>query len=79
MVRLTSLSLARSLALTGPTSALVTLSHATPHIHVYQPAPEGAIEEFAAGTGEEADDEEQVMAASVLELPSQSCEGVWER
>ncbi|EKM59695.1 uncharacterized protein PHACADRAFT_158144 [Phanerochaete carnosa HHB-10118-sp] len=45
-------------------------------IHVYQPTDSGAFDELATG-GSRADGEE-VMAASVCELPSLNWEGLWE-
>lgn len=44
-------------------------------IHVYQPSDADAFEEFASGGR---GDGEEVMAASVCELPSLAWEGLWE-
>ncbi|KZT12967.1 P-loop containing nucleoside triphosphate hydrolase protein [Laetiporus sulphureus 93-53] len=44
-------------------------------IHVYQPSDADAFEEFASGSR---GDGEEVMAASVCELPSMAWEGLWE-
>lgn len=46
-------------------------------IHVYQPPASASITEFSTNTNEE-EGEEDVMAASVLELPSTSLEGIWD-
>lgn len=45
-------------------------------IHVYQPSDSDAFEELASGSGR--GDGEEVMAASVCELPSLGWEGLWE-
>jgi pachytene checkpoint protein 2 len=45
-------------------------------IHVYQPADSDAFDELA--TGNSRGEGEEVMAASVCELPSLSWEGLWE-
>ncbi|KAI0786348.1 P-loop containing nucleoside triphosphate hydrolase protein [Abortiporus biennis] len=45
-------------------------------IHVYQPSDSDAFEELATGSGR--GDGEEVMAASVCELPSLGWEGLWE-
>lgn len=45
-------------------------------IHVYQPSDADAFEELANGGG--SSDSEEVMAASVCELPSLAWEGLWE-
>ncbi|KAG7530943.1 hypothetical protein FFLO_04671 [Filobasidium floriforme] len=47
-------------------------------VHVYQPSNHTGIQEFAATTGDEDDDEDNVMAATVQELPSRSLDGLWE-
>ncbi|CEH14241.1 thyroid receptor-interacting protein 13 [Ceraceosorus bombacis] len=57
-------------------SSIVSLQYAQPQIYVYQPAPADSMEEFSANNGEEG--EEEVVAASVLELPSRTLEGVWQ-
>ena len=48
------------------------------HVHTYQPAAVDVVEDFSAGDPG-AEDEEDVMAATVVELPSRSLEGVWDR
>ncbi|PWO00180.1 AAA-domain-containing protein [Tilletiopsis washingtonensis] len=58
-------------------SSIVSLAQTDVQIHIYQTAPDSSVEEFSAGLGDE-EGEEQVVAASVLELPSESVEGVWE-
>ena len=45
-------------------------------IHVYQPSDSDAFEELAGGNS--SGDGEEVMAASVCELPSLAWEGLWE-
>lgn len=45
-------------------------------IHVYQPSDSDAFDELATGQGR--GDGEEVMAASVCELPSINWEGLWE-
>lgn len=45
-------------------------------VHVYQTNEADVFEEFTNGTRGEGD---EVMAASVCELPSQGLEGVWDR
>lgn len=45
-------------------------------IHVYQPSDADAFEELASGNGRA--EGEEVMAASVCELPSLAWEGLWE-
>ncbi|KAH9951790.1 P-loop containing nucleoside triphosphate hydrolase protein [Amylocystis lapponica] len=45
-------------------------------IHVYQPSDADAFEELASGSGR--GEGEDVMAASVCELPSMAWEGLWE-
>ncbi|KAI0771888.1 P-loop containing nucleoside triphosphate hydrolase protein [Trametes elegans] len=58
-----------------PTSSL-PLEQTALQIHVYQPTDTDAFEELTSGSGR--GDDEQVMAASVCELPSLSWEGLWE-
>ncbi|KAE8271165.1 hypothetical protein A4X09_0g1194 [Tilletia walkeri] len=56
----------------------VPVGQAQLQIHIYQPALEDAIHEFASGEdGAEGMDEEQVMAATVAELPNRALDGVW--
>ncbi|KAI5451283.1 hypothetical protein NCC49_001879 [Naganishia albida] len=47
-------------------------------VHVYQPSSRNNVDEFAATTGDEDDDETNVMAASVRELPSREMDGLWD-
>lgn len=51
------------------------IAQAALQIHIYQPTEEDAVEEFANGSGGEG---EEVMAASVCELPSRLLEGLWD-
>lgn len=44
-------------------------------IHVYQPTESDEFEEFTSGKS----DGEDVMAATVCELPCRAWEGLWER
>lgn len=64
-----------------PTSA-VPLVYVTLSIHVYQPPSSSTITEFSTGgdssSSNDEDGENDVPAASVLELPSTSLEGVWD-
>lgn len=48
------------------------------NVHVYQPSNRTVLDEFAATTGEEDDDETNVMAATVRELPSRELDGLWD-
>lgn len=57
---------------------MVRLSACTLHMHVYQPDEEDDQEEFSAADPN-AEDEEKVMAATVMGLPSASLDGVWDR
>ncbi|KAJ9100780.1 hypothetical protein QFC19_005519 [Naganishia cerealis] len=47
-------------------------------IHVYQPSSRIGVDEFAATTGDEDNDESNVMAATVRELPSRDMDGLWD-
>ncbi|KAA1466152.1 P-loop containing nucleoside triphosphate hydrolase protein [Dentipellis sp. KUC8613] len=51
------------------------IAQAALQIHVYQPTEEDTVEEFSNGPGGEG---EEVMAASVCELPSRLLEGLWD-
>ncbi|KAI0069027.1 P-loop containing nucleoside triphosphate hydrolase protein [Artomyces pyxidatus] len=51
------------------------ISQAALQIHIYQPTEGDSSEEFSSGPGGEG---EEVMAASVCELPSRQWEGLWE-
>ena len=51
------------------------ISRAALQIHVYQPIEGDSSEEFSSGAG---GDGEEIMAASVTELPSRTLEGLWE-
>ena len=44
-------------------------------VHVYQPSERDSFEELTSGGG---NGEEEVMSASVTELPCRSFEGLWE-
>lgn len=56
-------------------SPSLAIEQASLHIHVYQPSDTDAFEEVAGGGGGEG---EEVMAASVCELPSLEWEGLWD-
>ncbi len=58
-----------------PTASL-PIEQTALQIHVYQPTDTDAFEELTSGSGRGED--EQIMAASVCELPSMSWEGLWE-
>ncbi|KAH9853738.1 P-loop containing nucleoside triphosphate hydrolase protein [Lenzites betulinus] len=58
-----------------PTSSL-PIEQTALQIHVYQPTDTDAFEELTSGSGRGED--EQIMAASVCELPSMSWEGLWD-
>ncbi|KAI0650044.1 P-loop containing nucleoside triphosphate hydrolase protein [Trametes meyenii] len=58
-----------------PTASL-PIEQTSLQIHVYQPTDADAFEELTSGSGRGED--EQIMAASVCELPSMSWEGLWE-
>ncbi|KAK0529386.1 hypothetical protein OC835_004356 [Tilletia horrida] len=56
----------------------VPFAQAQLQIHIYQPALEDAVHEFASGEdGGDGMEEEQVMAATVAELPNRALDGVW--
>ncbi|KAK0544774.1 hypothetical protein OC846_005929 [Tilletia horrida] len=56
----------------------VPIQRAQLQIHIYQPAFEDTVHEFASGEdGADGMDEEQVMAATVAELPNRALDGVW--
>ncbi|ETW84330.1 AAA+-type ATPase [Heterobasidion irregulare TC 32-1] len=57
-----------------PTSS-IPVERAALQIHVYQPTEADASEEFSSSGGGEG---EEVMAASVCELPSRMWDGLWE-
>ncbi|OBZ77112.1 Pachytene checkpoint protein 2, partial [Grifola frondosa] len=57
-------------------SASLPIEQIALQIHVYQPSDTDAFEEFASGSSR--GEGEDVMAASVCELPSLSWEGLWE-
>ncbi|KIL00371.1 hypothetical protein PAXRUDRAFT_130019 [Paxillus rubicundulus Ve08.2h10] len=57
-----------------PSSSL-PLSEISLQIHTYQPSENDTVEEYANGSG---DGGEDVLAASVCELPCRSWEGLWE-
>lgn len=58
----------------SPTSYL-PVAQASLQIHVYQPTDGDSTEDFSAGSSS---DGEEVMAASVCELPSRQWEGLWD-
>lgn len=57
-------------------SPSLPIEQAALQIHVYQPSDSDAFDELA--TGDSRVDGEEVMAASVCELPSLNWEGLWE-
>ncbi|CCM02838.1 uncharacterized protein FIBRA_04950 [Fibroporia radiculosa] len=57
-------------------SPSIPIEQASLQIHVYQPSDADAFEELASGGGR--GDGEEIMAASVCELPSLAWEGLWE-
>ena len=57
-------------------SPSLPIEQAALQIHVYQPSDSDAFDELA--TGGSRGDGEEVMAASVCELPSMNWEGLWE-
>jgi len=57
-------------------SSSIPIDQTALQIHVYQPSDADAFEELASGGGR--GDGEEVMAASVCELPSLAWEGLWE-
>lgn len=60
-----------------PTSA-VPLSSVSLHLHIYQPPSSSRLTEFSTSPNADEDGDSDVPAASVLELPSLSLEGVWD-
>lgn len=58
----------------SPTSYL-PVAQAALQIHVYQPNDGDAVNGFSAGPS---GDGEEIMAASVCELPSRQWEGLWD-
>jgi hypothetical protein len=58
----------------SPTSYL-PVAQASLQIHVYQPTDGDSVEGFSAGPS---GDGEEIMAASVCELPSRQWEGLWD-
>ncbi|KAF9221884.1 P-loop containing nucleoside triphosphate hydrolase protein [Gyrodon lividus] len=56
-------------------STSLPLSEILLQIHTYQPSENDTVEEYANGSG---DGGEDVLAASVCELPCRSLEGLWE-
>ncbi|BGP18675.1 hypothetical protein JCM10213v2_006741 [Rhodosporidiobolus nylandii] len=60
-----------------PTSA-VPLDAVCLHLHVYQPPSTSRIREFSTSEHADEDGDTDVPAASVLELPSLSLDGVWD-
>ncbi|GAA5856603.1 hypothetical protein JCM8547_005885 [Rhodosporidiobolus lusitaniae] len=60
-----------------PTSA-VPLDLVSLHLHVYQPPSTSRLTEFSTSPHADEDGDTDVPAASVLELPALSLEGVWD-
>jgi pachytene checkpoint protein 2 len=60
-----------------PSSSL-SLDEMLIQIHIYQPSDSDSFEEFSNDNGGSATDGEEVMAASVCELPNRSWEGLWD-
>lgn len=56
----------------------VFINQSSLQVHVYQPTESNAFEEFATGNSGGDGDGEEVMAATVCELPSGGWEGLWE-
>ena len=52
----------------------IQVSQADLHIHVFQPYPDDTYDEMTGG----GDGEEEVVSATVTEMPSRSLEGLWE-
>jgi hypothetical protein len=60
-----------------PSSSL-SLDEMSIQIHVYQPCDSDSFEEFSNDNGGSGSDGEEVMAASVCELPNRNWEGLWD-
>jgi hypothetical protein len=52
----------------------IPISQADLQIHVFQPYPDDTYDECTAGS----DGEEEVVSATVTEMPSRNLEGLWE-
>ena len=59
-------------------SQAVPLDAVTLQIHLYQPPSSSHVTEFSTNPQNDEDGDSDVPAASVLELPSLSLEGVWD-
>ncbi|GAA5842023.1 hypothetical protein JCM9279_002758 [Rhodotorula babjevae] len=59
-------------------TSAVPLDAVSLHLHVYQPPSSSRITEFSTSPHNDDDGDADVPAASVLELPSLSLEGVWD-
>ncbi|CAL1702280.1 unnamed protein product [Somion occarium] len=76
-VPLLASSVARIIASESPCAPpSIPIEQISLQIHVYQPSESDAFEELAGGNGRS--DGEEVMAATVCELPSIGWEGLWE-
>lgn len=63
---------------TALSAAAVPLDDVSLVIHVYQPPSSSRLTEFSTSPNADEDGDADVPAASVLELPSLSLEGVWD-
>ena len=69
---------------TSQNSAFVSLSDVELHIHIYQPIDQSQEPEAMIDLGSsqpddgQEDDADNVMAATVVELPASNLEGVWD-
>jgi len=59
-------------------TSAVPLDAVSLHLHVYQPPSSSRVTEFSTSPHNDDDGDADVPAASVLELPSLSLEGVWD-
>ncbi|GAA5930767.1 hypothetical protein JCM3775_003860 [Rhodotorula graminis] len=59
-------------------TSAVPLDAVSLHLHVYQPPSSSRVTEFSTSPHNDDDGDSDVPAASVLELPSLSLEGVWD-
>lgn len=62
-------------------TAAVPIPYVDLQIHVYQPPSSSKLTEFSTSSGDDDNDEDgdnDVPAASVLQLPSRSLEGLWD-
>ncbi|KPV73534.1 uncharacterized protein RHOBADRAFT_38097 [Rhodotorula graminis WP1] len=63
---------------TALATSAVPLDAVSLHLHVYQPPSSSRVTEFSTSPHNDDDGDSDVPAASVLELPSLSLEGVWD-